>query len=373
MHIERLKLRDFRNYENAELEFSPLTNVIYGDNAQGKTNILEAVYLTALGKSFRTARDAEMIRFGSEFLKVKAIAQKYDEDLTVELVIADKGKGAKIDGIKIKKISELFDNIYTVIFSPEDLKIVKDDPEKRRKFIDTELCLISPSYYANISSYKRVLKQRNAFLKECRITGKTADRNVLSVWDEQLAAAGAAMIMKRNIFIEKLKIISGEIHSGITSGREILNVIYEPSVAVKENFEKQKNYFKEKLEKNFAADSRSGNTGIGPHRDDMCITVNGTDIRKFGSQGQQRTAALSLKLAEIKLIKEETGENAVLLLDDVMSELDASRQNFLISSLDDIQLFITTTDLTEDVKNALPDGYMFRVEKGQCKLYNSGI
>lgn len=370
MIIKEIELKDFRNYESLNLKFHNRVNIFLGDNAQGKTNILEAVYLTAFGKSFRTAQDAEMIKFESEFLKVKVSAEKEDEELSVEIVITDKGKGVKIDGVKIKKISELLDNIYTVIFSPEDLKIVKEDPERRRKFINTEICLINPSYYANLSSYRRVLKQRNAFLKECKVARRAADKNVLSVWDEQLAAAGAAVIIKRNIFIEKLKIISGELHSGITNGREILNIVYEPSIDVKENFEEQKNYFKEMLEKNFAADMRNGNTGIGPHRDDMCIIVNGTDIRKYGSQGQQRTAALSLKLAEIRLIKEETNENAVLLLDDVMSELDAHRQNFLINSLEDVQLFITTTDLTDDVKNALPDGYTFKVNKGICELDN---
>ena len=367
MIIKEIELRDFRNYESLNLQFHNKVNIFLGDNAQGKTNILEALYLTALGKSFRTSQDAEMIRFGSEFLKVKVQAEKDDEELAVELVITDKGKGAKVDGVKIKKISELLDNIYTVIFSPEDLKIVKEDPEKRRKFIDTELCLTAPSYYANLSSYKRALKQRNAFLKDCKMAAKVPDRNVLAVWDEQLASAGAAVIMKRNIFIEKLKKISGKLHTGITNGRETLDIIYEPSIEVKENFEEQKLYFKEALEKNFASDARNGNTGAGPHRDDMCITVNGTDIRKFGSQGQQRTAALSLKLAEIRLIKEETGESAILLLDDVMSELDASRQNFLVNSLGDVQLFITTTDLTDDVKNALPEGYTFRVEKGHCE------
>ena len=364
MIIREIELRDFRNYESLNLQFHNKVNIFLGDNAQGKTNIIEAIYVSSFGKSFRTLQDSEMIRFGSEFAKIKVNAEKDDEELCVEVALTEKGKGIKVDGLKLKKMSELFENIYTVVFSPEDLKIVKEDPEKRRRFINTELCLISPSYYISLSSYKCVLKQRNAFLKDSKFEGGRIDSSIIEIWDEQIASYGTEIMMKRKEFIEKLNIISAELHKNITDGKENLEIVYEPSVNIKENFAEQKEYFKKVLSENLSSDMRSGTTGRGPHRDDICIMINGTDIRKFGSQGQQRTAALSLKLAEIKLIKEETGENAVLLLDDVMSELDASRQNFLVNSLGDVQLFITTTDIGEDVKKALPEGYTFHVEKG---------
>ena len=305
-----------------------------------------------------------MIRFGKDFLKVKVTAEKEDENLTVEFAVTEKGKGAKVDGVKIKRISELFDHIYTVIFSPEDLRIVKEDPEKRRRFINTELCLTVPSYYGSLSDYKRVLRQRNAFLKEAKIQGKKVDTEILHVWDEQLSVSGTFVMMKRKAFVEKLKRISGEIHRNITDGQEQLEIEYEPSITLKEELKEQKEQFQKDLQENLLSDIKNATTGRGPHRDDIKIIVNGVDLRRFGSQGQQRTAALSLKLAEIRLIQEETGENAVLLLDDVMSELDAARQKFLVHSLGDVQLFITTTDLTEEVKKALPEGYTFYVRKG---------
>ncbi len=364
MIIKEIELRDFRNYESLNLQFHNKVNLFLGENAQGKTNILEAIYLSSLGRSFRTAQDNEMIRFGKDFLKVKVTAEKEDENLTVEFAVTEKGKGAKVDGVKIKRISELFDHIYTVIFSPEDLRIVKEDPEKRRRFINTELCLTVPSYYGSLSDYKRVLRQRNAFLKEAKIQGKKVDTEILHVWDEQLSVSGTFVMMKRKAFVEKLKRISGEIHRNITDGQEQLEIEYEPSITLKEELKEQKEQFQKDLQENLLSDIKNATTGRGPHRDDIKIIVNGVDLRRFGSQGQQRTAALSLKLAEIRLIQEETGENAVLLLDDVMSELDAARQKFLVHSLGDVQLFITTTDLTEEVKKALPEGYTFYVRKG---------
>jgi len=367
MYIKEINLKDFRNYESLNLKFHEKVNIFLGDNAQGKTNLLEAIYFCSIGKSFRTSIDNEMIRFGEEFSRIKVLSEKDEEELTIEIVITEKNKGIKVDGVKLKKTSELLENIYTVIFSPEDLKIVKEDPEKRRKFINTELCQISPSYHSALSGYKRILKQRNTFLKDGKISGKGIDGQILEIWDEQLSSYGAEIMMKRRDFIENLKKISRELHKNITDGKENLDIVYESNVDLKEDFNSQKEEIKKALESHRFIDERNGNTSKGPHRDDIGIIVNDVDIRKFGSQGQQRTAALSLKLAELKLIKEETGENAILLLDDVMSELDASRQNFLINSLDEVQLFITTTDLGEDVKKALPKGYTFYVKEGSMK------
>ena len=364
MIIKEIELRDFRNYEILHLQFHNRVNIFLGENAQGKTNILEALYLSSLGKSFRTSQDSDMIRFGSEYLKVRVDAEKEEEELSVEFVITNREKGIKIDGVKLRRIAELFEHVYAVIFSPEDLKIVKEDPEKRRKFIDTELCLTSPSYYGKLTEYRRILKQRNSFLKDYKISGRKIDREELFVWNEKLAESGSAIMQKRADFLRKLCRIGRELHEKITDGKEALDIRYEPSVSFFPDFKEQKAHFLEELEQNFLSDVKNASTGKGPHRDDMAITVNEIDLRKFGSQGQQRTAALSLKLSEIYLIREESGENAILLLDDVMSELDAARQSFLIHALEDVQLFITTTELSPEVTEALPPGYTFYVKKG---------
>lgn len=357
MYIKEIQLKDFRNYKNLEAQFHKNVNIFLGQNAQGKTNLLESIYITSMGKSFRTGKDREMIRFGSDFFRVKVTAVK-EEDLTVELAVNQDGKkGIKIDDVKARKISDLLENIYIVIFSPEDLRIVKDEPEKRRRFIDRELCQIKPSYYANLNQYKKVIAQRNAYLKEYEI-----DETVLDIWDMQLAEYGSKIVKYRTEFIKKLNHISSIIHKDITNKKEKLQVIYEPDIEFCKNFKEI--YYKE-LKINRSNDIKRRNTGKGPHKDDLKLLSNGIDIRNFGSQGQQRTAALSLKLSEIKLIKEETGENPILLLDDVLSELDRERQNFLINSLENTQIFITTTEISDEVKNSLGDIKYFIIENGK--------
>ena len=360
MLIKKIKLQDFRNYEELELDFNNNVNLILGQNAQGKTNLLESIYVTSIGKSFRTSRDNEMIRFGSEFGKVYVETLKDDFDGSVEIVI-DKNsrKFVKVDGVKIKKTSELLKNVYIVIFSPEDLKIVKDEPEKRRKFIDRELCQIKPSYYDNLSNYKKVLLQRNTYLKENYI-----DQGILDIWDMQLARFGAAIMHQRRNFTEKINKISSGIHSSITEGRENLKIIYAPNIEFRESLKEQEEYFYDLLKKSYDNDLRQRTTTKGPHKDDLEFFINDVNVRSFGSQGQQRTAALSLKLAEISIIEEETGEKPILLLDDVMSELDSSRQEFLIKSLADIQLFVTTTEIPEKLLSEFPSGNIYNVSGG---------
>ncbi len=362
MYITKVELQDFRNYEKLNIEFHPNVNLILGNNAQGKTNLIEAIYLSSLGKSFRTSNDQEMIKFDTNFFRIKIQAEKKNEDVCVEMAVSKEGKAVKINGHKIKKISELLENVYIVVFSPEDLKIVKEEPEKRRKFIDRELCQIRPMYFNNLSKYKKVLIQRNTMLKE-----KSPKRSLLEVWDYELAEYGCKIIKQREQFIKKLDIISGEIHKNITNGKEKLLIQYESNVPCKNTLKEQKDIFLEKLTMNLERDLLRRNTSVGPHRDDLRITVNDIDIRKYGSQGQQRTAALSLKLAEIMLIKEETEEDCILLLDDVLSELDEERQNYLINSLSNIQLFITSAELSEKVKSTLPEGKTFYVLNGQIK------
>ena len=361
MYIKEIELKDFRNYKELRTSFSKNVNIFLGNNAQGKTNLLEGIYLNAMAKSFKTTKDKELIRFGEEFCKIKTIAFFDDDEHSTEIVINKEGKkGVKLDGVKINRTSELLERIFIIIFSPEDLKIVKDEPEKRRKFIDRELCQIKPGYYNDLNNYKRVLKQRNTYLKEERI-----ESSILDIWDHELARYGSKVIARRNEFIKRINEISKEIHKNISGGKENLELNYEPNISFSADIE---NDFYEIISSTRNDDIRNRTTGRGPHKDDLKISADGIDLRKYGSQGQQRTAALSLKLSEIKLIEEEMGEKPILLLDDVLSELDNDRQNFLIHSLGGNQLFITTTDISGKVARQLPEGKVFKITSGQIDI-----
>lgn len=358
MYIKELELKNYRNYDKLQIEFDKKVNLILGNNAEGKTNLIESIYLSSIGRSFRTNKDAELIKFDKDESLIKAKAEKNYGDTTVEIFIKKNAKKyIKKDGVNIKKLSELLENILIVIFSPEDLKIVKEEPEKRRNFIDRELCQISPYYYDSLDNYKKILNQRNAYLKEDKV-----DANLLDLWDVQLAKYGVRVINERNKFVKKISDYSGNIHKSITNGKEELVVVYEPNITLCEN---QEECFYEELRKNLNNDLKHRNTGKGPHRDDIAFFVNGINMRSFGSQGQQRTSALSIKLAELNLIKEETGEDAILLLDDVMSELDVERQEFLIRTLKDNQVFITTTDVDQRILDSFPNGKIIFVENGK--------
>ena len=364
MFIKSIELKNFRNYDELTLSFNDKVNFIVGNNAQGKTNLLEGIYMSSIGKSFRTSKDSEMIGFGKDFCKIKVTAQKNLFLTDVEIIIRnDRGKSVKVDGVNISKTSDLLENIYIVIFSPEDLKIVKDEPEKRRRFIDRELCLIKPYYFDCLSNYRKVLLQRNTYLKE-----KNIEKSVLDIWDTQLSSYGAKIISMRRDFIEKINEISHRLHLNITNGRENLKIEYDPSVNPVGEVKDTENILYKCLKDSYNNDMRLRTTTKGPHRDDIQFYIDDVNVRSYGSQGQQRTAALSLKLAELDLIKNETGENAVLLLDDVMSELDNSRQEFLIRSLSDIQLFITSTDITDNLKDVVSKGNIYKIEEGKLKL-----
>ena len=335
-------------------------NIFLGQNAQGKTNLLEGIYLTSLGRSFKNIKDKELIRFLEEYCRIRSGFISYGDERTTEIIIRKDGKkGIKADGIKVNKTSQLLDRMFIIIFSPEDLKIVKEDPEKRRKFIDRELCQIRKGDLSDLKDYRKILKQRNTYLKETVI-----DSAMLDVWDLQLAAFGSRIIKKRSDFIEQLNDVSRDIHNKISGNRESLKLQYEPNVYFPQNTEES---FYELLQEKREEDIRNRNTGRGPHRDDFSISADGIDLRKFGSQGQQRTAALSLKLSEIKIIEEEKGEKPILLLDDVLSELDNERQVYLMNALGDSQMFITTTDLTGPVKENLPKGKIFKISGGEVE------
>lgn len=355
MHVESLELKNFRNYERISLAFAPGTNVLYGDNAQGKTNLLEAIHVCGTTKSHKGVHDAEMIRFGEEESHIRMSVRKGGAAHRIDMHLKkNKAKGVAVDGLPIRRASELFGMINIVLFSPEDLHIIKNGPRERRKFMDSELCQLDRFYFSRLASYNRIIQQRNRLLKDLPMYGDGG--SVLDVLDEQLLLYGGDLIRLRRDFIVRINEIAGPVHSRLTDGKERLVLQYEPSVT-DENFA-------DELRRSRERDLRMRLSSVGPHRDDFCVMVNGTDMRHYGSQGQQRSAALSLKLSEISLVRSIVHESPVLLLDDVLSELDGSRQKMLLQSVDGVQTFITCTGMDELVENRFPIDRMFHIVQG---------
>ncbi len=359
MYIESLELKNYRNYEYLCIDFHAGTNIFYGNNAQGKTNVLEAVYVCGTTKSHRGSKDKDVIRFGEEEAHIRMFVRKDSVSHKIDMHLKkNKSKGIAIDGIPIRKASELFGIVNMVFFSPEDLNIIKNGPSERRRFMDLELCQLNKIYLQDLANYNKVLNQRNKLLKD--ISFQPSLEATLDIWDMQLANYGKKIITLREKFLQELNQIIAEIHMNLTGGKESLVLEYEASVAA-ENFDIQ-------LANDRDKDLKMKMTSCGPHRDDFAVRVNGIDIRKYGSQGQQRTAALSLKLSEIYLVKKMTKENPILLLDDVLSELDSNRQNYLLKSIHDIQTMITCTGLDEFVQNQFSIHKVFHVEDGVINL-----
>lgn len=355
MILKSIALNHFRNYGEMYLEFDRGTNIFYGDNAQGKTNILEAVYVSGTTKSHKGSKDKDLIQFGQEESHIRTVVERDKLDYQIDMHIKkNKPKGIAINKVPIKKASELFGILNIVFFSPEDLNIIKNGPSERRRFLDMELCQLDKVYLYHLTKYNKVLDQRNKLLKDISFRPELAD--TLSVWDMQLIEYGKKIIYARKKFIERLNEIVPEIHRNLSGNREELVLRYEPSVT-EDDIENE-------LLKNQARDLKFGMTSVGPHRDDMFFNIENVDIRKYGSQGQQRSCALSLKLSEIELVKQSIRETPVLVLDDVLSELDSSRQNFLLNSIHDIQTVITCTGLDEFVKNRFEINKVFRVVNG---------
>ena len=358
MIIKSLELLDYRNYHRLQMNFDRGTNILYGDNAQGKTNILESIYVCATTKSHRGSRDREMIRFDQEeshirlFIERDAIEHKIDIHLK-----RNKTKGAAIDGIPIKKSSELMGMLNVVFFSPEDLTIIKNGPAERRHFIDMELCQLNRVYLHDISNYNKVVSQRNNLLKQSWY--QESLKSTLDVWDEQLVRYGIRVIKEREKFIRQLNELLRPIHSKLSGGKEVLELRYEPGVT--------EEAFEETLFMRRENDLKLKTTSVGPHRDDMGFYIDNINVRKYGSQGQQRTAALSLKLAEIDLVKLFIKDTPVLLLDDVLSELDSFRQNYLLESISRIQTVITCTGLDEFINNRFNIDKVFKVKDGSIE------
>lgn len=352
MIIKSLELENFRNYGTLSINFDSGTNILYGDNAQGKTNILEAIYLSATTKSHKGSKDRDIIHFDADEAHIRTYVVKDGLENRVDMHLRkNKSKGIAINGQKIKKAAELLGLLNVVFFSPEDLAIIKNGPSERRRFVDMELCQLDSLYLNDLNNYNKIVNQRNKLLKELPFNPGLKD--TLFVWDSQLVSYGSKLIDRRKAFIGQLNEIIYEIHTKLSGGKEELQIVYEPDV-LPEDFEK-------KLESGQERDIRLKQTSTGPHRDDFSFMVGDIDIRKFGSQGQQRTAALSLKLSEIELVKKITRDTPLLLLDDVLSELDSNRQNYLLNSIGDIQTIITCTGLEEFVNNRFEINKVFQV------------
>ena len=361
MFIKSLELMNFRNYEFLEIKFSQGTNILYGDNAQGKTNMLEAIYLCATTKSHKGSKDRDVIRFDAQeahlrtYLDKDAIQYKIDMHLR-----KNRSKGIAIDGQKLKKAADLLGLLNVVFFSPEDLGIIKNGPAERRRFVDMELCQLDHVYLHSLNQYHKIINQRNKLLKDMQ--WKPQLKDTLEIWDTQLISFGIQMIERRKVFVEQLNQMISEIHKSLSGNREELLIQYEPDVSP-ENYEAAMESSREK-------DIRLKQTSVGPHRDDFSFQIGQVDIRKFGSQGQQRTAALSLKLAEIELVKQKIKDAPIILLDDVLSELDRKRQKQLLDSIEGMQTILTCTGLEEFVDRQKDENKLFYVENGTVEVKN---
>lgn len=362
MIIKSLELTDYRNYEQLSMEFSPGTNILYGDNAQGKTNILEAIYVSATTKSHKSSKDREMIRFEKEEAHIRTRIEKENIETRIDMHLRkNKSKLLAIDGQKAKKATDLIGLCNVVFFSPEDLGIIKNGPSERRRFVDMELCQLDSFYLYNLTNYNKIVEQRNTLLKDMVFSPQLKD--TLNIWDMQLVSYGSKIIERRRAFVEQLKEIIEKIHFSLSGGKEQIKIIYEPDVEIED--------FENKLLANQERDIKTKMTSVGPHRDDFCFLIGDVDIRRFGSQGQQRTAALSLKLSEIELVKKIVKDTPILLLDDVLSELDSNRQNYLLNHIGDIQTIITCTGLEEFVNNRFEINRVFQVTNGTVERMSS--
>ena len=355
MYIDKIKLNNFRNYIEEEINLDKNINIFYGNNAQGKTNILESIYLCAIGKSYRTNKDREIININKDFSKVEINYSKKDREGKIKLEISDK-KNLYLNDIKLKKISEILGNINIVLFNPDDINIFKEGPAKRRRILDIMISQLRPSYVYNLNMYLKILEQRNNYLKQIKYENKNEE--LLDVWDTQIAKYAEIINLYRKEFTEKIKEKILDIHKKITDNKEEIKIEYIS------DFTNQEEFLKE-IKNSRKIDIIKGYTGKGIHRDDLKLFINDKEIGIYGSQGQHRSAILSIKLSELQIIKDETEENPILLLDDFMSELDKIRRQNFLEDVKDTQIIITCTDKLE-LKNK--NKKIFFVENGNVKI-----
>lgn len=356
MIIKSIELKNFRNYEDLNISFDEGTTILYGDNAQGKTNILEAAYMSGTTKSHKGSKDKEMIRFGEDESHIRTVVIRGEREYQIDMHLKkNRSKGIAINKMPIKKASELFGILNMVFFSPEDLNIIKNGPSERRRFLDSELCQLDKIYLSDLTNYNKILVQRNKLLKD--MVYRPDLKDTLPIWDMQLVENGKKIIRRRKQFVEELNEIVHDIHYRISGEKEELFLRYEPNI--------DDIFFEDELNRAKIKDMKLCQTSVGPHRDDLLFSIGDVDIRKYGSQGQQRTSALSLKLSEIELVKKSIQDTPVLLLDDVLSELDSNRQNYLLNNICDTQTIITCTGLDEFVRNRFQINRVFEVIRGQ--------
>ena len=353
MWIKKIKINNFRNYKNAEINLNNKINVFYGENAQGKTNIIEAIYLSSIGKSFRTNKEKELIKIGEDNCNVEIYYEKSDRDGEISINIGVK-KSIFVNKIKVKKLSEFLGNINVVIFTPDDINILRGIPENRRKFLNVMISQLRPKYMHIYNLYKKTLDERNSYLKNI----ENQKHDLLEIYDEKLAEYGYEIYKYRKEFIDKIKNKIKLIHNNITNNKEIIEIEYISNCSNKEDFLKL-------LKERKKLDIIKGYTTKGIHRDDFKIFINNLPVDVYGSQGQNRTAVLSLKLSELQVIYDEIGENPILLLDDFMSELDEFRRNSFLENIRNTQVIITCTDKLELQKNEFE---IFNVKNGEIKF-----
>lgn len=338
MHIKNLYLKNFRNYGEEQFEFSPALNVLFGKNAQGKTNCAEAVFYLCTGTSMRARRDKQMIKEGATNANIGCVCSGRYGDVTIDAVINENGREIRVNGNKISRNADLLGNVFAVFFSPQELRLIQDGPDERRRFLNISISQLSKSYYTALSRYNKILEQRNNLLKNRDIS---LVMDTLPVWDIQLCRYAAEIAARRADYISRLSPLAEEAHAYLTDGQEKL--IISPEKKYKGNEEELSTRLFNELSNNYDRDIRLGYTASGPHRDDLDITINGQDAKNYASQGQTRTAALAIKLAEVNIFKDACGEYPVLILDDVMSELDLPRRKKLVARTEGLQTIITCT------------------------------
>ena len=338
MHIKNLYLKNFRNYGEERFEFSPALNVLFGKNAQGKTNCAEAVFYLCTGTSMRARRDRQMIKEGQTSANIGCVCCGRYGDVTIDAVIGESGREIRVNGNKISRNADLLGNVYAVFFSPQELRLIQDGPDERRRFLNISISQLSKSYYTALSRYNKILEQRNNLLKNRDIS---LVMDTLPVWDAQLCRYAAEIAVRRTEYLKKLSPLAEEAHAYLTDGQEKLEI--SPEKKYKGDEEELSARLFDELSNNYDRDIRLGYTASGPHRDDLDITINGQDAKNFASQGQTRTAALAIKLAEVNIFREACGEYPVLILDDVMSELDLPRRKKLVARTEGLQTIITCT------------------------------
>jgi len=374
LHIREVKIVNFRNYSELKLEFSKNYNFIYGNNAQGKTNIIEALFLCSSGKSYRANRDEELIKFNENSYYIKLLVESKETEKIIEVAYnVGERKKIKINSVPIKKSGELMGQITEVLFSPEHISIVKEGPQERRRFIDIAISQLKPAYYYDLQQYSKLLTQKNHLLRDLKNSKKRNMRlwDTLEIWNDKLAETGTRIMMEREKYLYQLDKIANEIHIKLTGGAEKMRLKYKPSLRIDDinhnNHNEIKQLFIENVRRDEEKEIFAGITLWGPQRDDVEIEINGRNLRIYGSQGQQRTGVITLKFSELEILKELANEEPVFLLDDIFSELDKRRQDYIIDMLNNTQTFITNTRkiIFDNIHNVQSNLNYYYVENGK--------